>query len=175
MYMLAILAKSMCSYVLSVDVSYKIACMYVFGLLSSQNREARPFVAIHNFRLAKVVPRLTNLVLLGPVLARWDHFWQLKLVWCHWARVKFPRDLEPPHCFVIPYRTGNLASPRQIYLSFNCYGTLMLQYSTTINWNNLLQFHCSPSAGHCCRPTHLRWYQSPHVSHSTILSYVSGI
>ena len=53
--------------------------------------------------------------------------------------------------------------------------SVMAPYVTIQYYNHLkhlLQFHCSLSAGNCCRPTHLR---SPHVSHLTISSYVSGI
>ena len=99
--------------------------------------------------------------------------------------------LEPPAVFLVsPTKQGiwypHAKFPREFVISMQkfpsiqinhfCYGTLAY---VRIRYNNhlkhLLQFHCSLSAENYSRPTNLRWYQYPHVSHSTISSYVSGI
>ena len=46
-----------------------------------------------------------------------------------------------------------------------------IQYNNHLKHS--LQFHCLVSDGNCSRLTFLRWNQTPHVSHSTIPSYVS--
>ena len=101
--------------------------------------------------------------------------WNSEVDFSHWQ--PYPRGFGTPSVFLVfPTKQGiwhpHAKFPREFGISMQIFHSIQSYPRISITWN-IYALHCSPSGGNCSRLTHLRWYQSPHVSYSTISSYIS--